>query len=119
MEGYEEKTDAMTMEENKTYGSGEQGEYDNDRVAETRFIDDLNDDNQDSTEGGDSLGTGGAGSSVCGPSRDTFVEQVREAVAGTQDQGGVDNSGFVGDDIQRSTIDGTQYEVSLSECHGG
>ena len=91
------------------------GDYENDEFEETSFIEDLNDDNQDDTEGGDSLSTGGAGSSVSGPSRDTVVEQVRKVVAGTQDQGGVDNPGFVRGDIRGSTIYGDQYGMSLSE----
>ena len=45
-------------------------------------------------EGGDTLGTGGAGSSVSGPSVDATIEGVREA---SQYQGGVDNPGFVGE----------------------
>ena len=52
-------------------------------MAETTIINGLNDDNQDFTEGGDSLGIGGAGSSVSGPSLDTVVKRVGEAIRKT------------------------------------
>ena len=66
--------ETMEMGEIKASGSGEQGEYDNDRATGRPLIEDLNGDNQNPTEGGDSLDAGDAGSSVSGPSRDTVVE---------------------------------------------
>ena len=74
MERLDDNTDTMEMKD-RTPGRGEQGEYDNDGFEETPFTD-----NQDNTEGGDTLVAGGAGSPVSGPSLDAVAKQVREAM---------------------------------------
>ena len=70
-----EDLEMRKMKAGEASGSGGQSEYDNSKVEERPLIEDLNGDNQDSTEG--------AGSSVSGPSQESVVEGVREAITKT------------------------------------